>query len=246
MRQVVLDTETTGLDPALGHRIIEIGCVEIDGRRPTGRTFHCYINPQRGVDAGAVEVHGLTNAFLADKPVFADIAQGFLHFIDDAQLIIHNAAFDIGFINHEFSRLPFSERNIADSWNVLDTLQLARDKHPGQRNTLDALCRRYGVDNSKRNLHGALLDARILADVYLAMTGGQVAMTLEVEQVSEVTAQVVQVEMTEFVLPADRPALRVVAADEGSLIAHEAMLDMVERSVRSNSCFWRGRRAVEG
>ncbi|MGB5716746.1 MAG: DNA polymerase III subunit epsilon, partial [Gammaproteobacteria bacterium] len=179
MRQIVLDTETTGLEPADGHRIIEIGCVELNDRRLTGNTYHQYIQPDREIDAGAIEVHGITNEKLADKPRFTDIAAEFLEFIDGAELVIHNAPFDVGFIDHEFRLLEDSPGGVNDHCMVLDTLALARRMHPGQRNSLDALCRRYEIDNSQRELHGALLDAEILADVYLAMTGGQVSLSLD-------------------------------------------------------------------
>ncbi|QXP84708.1 DNA polymerase III subunit epsilon [Methylococcus sp. ANG] len=181
MRQIVLDTETTGLDPKAGHRIIEIGCVELLNRRITQNRFHVYINPEREIDAGAIEVHGLTNEFLASKPVFRSIADDFLNFIGGAELIIHNAAFDVGFLDHELALLGENRGRIADYCGVCDTLAMARKNHPGQRNSLDALCKRYNVDNSRRELHGALLDAEILADVYLAMTGGQIAMLLEAD-----------------------------------------------------------------
>lgn len=177
-RQIVLDTETTGIDPASGHRIIEIGCVELMDRRLTGRNFHEYINPQREVEAEAIAVHGITNEFLLDKPVFAEVAQAFKEFITGAELIIHNAAFDVGFINHEFALLKPSLGRVEDICSVVDTLAMARAKHPGQKNNLDALCKRYGIDNSNRTLHGALLDAEILADVYLTMTGGQTSLQL--------------------------------------------------------------------
>ena len=179
MRSVVLDTETTGMPVTDGHRIIEIGCVELEGRRLTGRHFHVYLQPDREIDEGAIAVHGITNEFVKDKPRFREVADEFYEFIHGAQLIIHNAAFDIGFINNEFALLGQSERaEVSDYCSVLDTLMMARERHPGQRNNLDALCKRYGVDNSGRDLHGALLDAEILADVYLAMTGGQTSLSL--------------------------------------------------------------------
>ncbi|MFO8156177.1 MAG: DNA polymerase III subunit epsilon [Pseudomonadota bacterium] len=177
-RQIVLDTETTGIGPEQGHRIIEVGCLELVGRRRTGRTFHKYLNPERAVDQGAVEVHGLDSDFLADKPLFADIAAEFIEFVRGAELIIHNAPFDVGFIDAELSRLGSEWGRLADHCAVHDTLAQARLLHPGQRNSLDALCGRYGVDNSNRELHGALLDSDILAEVYLAMTGGQKALGL--------------------------------------------------------------------
>lgn len=175
MRQIVLDTETTGIDPALGHRIIEIGCVELVDRQLTGKHFHAYCNPERAVDEGAFRVHGMNQAFLQDKPLFSQIAEPMLAFIDKAELIIHNAPFDLSFLDAELQRLRWPKR-IADYCTVLDTLVLSREKHPGQRNNLDALCKRYEIDNSKRQFHGALLDAEILAAVYLAMTGGQASL----------------------------------------------------------------------
>ncbi len=178
MRQIVLDTETTGLEPSEGHRIIEIGCVEMLSRRVTGNNFQVYINPQREVEQEAMEVHGITNEFLNDKPLFADVVDEFIEFIDGAQLIIHNAPFDVGFINNEFNLLNSGKGAIEDYSTVLDTLAMARKKFPGQKNNLDALCRRYEIDNSRRQLHGALLDSEILADVYLIMTGGQVSLSL--------------------------------------------------------------------
>lgn len=178
MRQVVLDTETTGIGD--GHRIIEIGCVELVNRKLTGRHYHQYINPQRLVDPEAMEVHGITDEFLADKPVYAAIANDFVEFIRGAQLVIHNAPFDVGFMDMEFGLLAgYPKTN--EICTVLDTLVMAREKHPGQRNSLDALCRRYGIDNSHRELHGALLDSEILADVYLFMTGGQTALILDAD-----------------------------------------------------------------
>ena len=231
MRYVVLDTETTGLEPREGHRIIEIGCVEVLGRRLTGRHFHVYINPEREVDEGAVAVHGITDEFLADKPRFREVVDEFFEFIKGAELIIHNAAFDIGFINHEFALLGDRPDlgNVLDHCSVLDTLLMARERHPGQRNSLDALCKRYGVDNSGRELHGALLDAEILADVYLAMTGGQTSLSLAGQggegdggsgpQVSEIRR-----------LPAERPRTRVVRASAAELEQHAARLAAVAKS----------------
>lgn len=178
MRQVVLDTETTGLDPALGHRVIEIGAVEIQNRRITGEVFHVYLNPERDIDPGALEVHGLSLEFLQDKPRFRDIAPDFLRFIAEAELIIHNAPFDVGFLNAELGRLDAGELS-QHCLGVQDTLRLARELHPGQKNNLDALCKRYEIDNSGRALHGALLDAQLLAEVYLAMTRGQETLVME-------------------------------------------------------------------
>lgn len=178
MRLIVLDTETTGLDLALGNRIIEIGCVEIVDRKLTGRHYHQYINPERDSEEGALAVHGLTTEFLADKPVFAQVMEAFLAFLGDAELVIHNAAFDGGFLSHEISQVRGSPFRLAEHFRITDTLLMARERHPGQKNNLDALCKRYGVDNSQRELHGALLDAELLADVYLAMTGGQTTLAL--------------------------------------------------------------------
>ena len=178
MRQIVLDTETTGLEVDQGHRIIEIGCLELVNRRPSGRTWWKYLNPDREIDAGAVQVHGLTNAFLADKPRFHEVAQELREFLEGSELIIHNAPFDLGFLNREFLRCGF-EAPLSECCGVTDTVTMARRLHPGQKANLDALCKRYGVDNSGRDFHGALLDARLLADVYLAMTGGQSRLTLE-------------------------------------------------------------------
>ena len=179
MRQVVLDTETTGLQPEAGDRIVEIGCIELINRRFTERTFQRYLNPERAVDPGAFEVHGITDEFLSEQPLFEDVAADFLEFVADAELIIHNADFDVGFINHELQRSGNPTRNIRECCRILDTLALARRLHPGQRNSLDALAKRYQVDTSQRDLHGALLDAGILAEVYLAMTGGQTSLALE-------------------------------------------------------------------
>lgn len=179
MRQIILDTETTGLEPAEGHRIIEIGCIELLDRRVTNNTYHEYVNPGREVEPGALEIHNISNEFLANKPSFADIVASFLKYIEGAQLVIHNAAFDVMFINNELHLLGDAAADITQRCDVLDTLELARRLHPGQKNSLDALCKRYNVDNSARQFHGALLDAQILADVYLAMTGGQAALLLD-------------------------------------------------------------------
>lgn len=181
MRQVVLDTETTGLEVSKGHRVIEIGCVELMNRRRTNRTFHRYIQPDRDIDPAAEEVHGITRQRLADEPRFPAIADDFIEFISGAELIIHNADFDVGFLNQEFQLAAVKKMKISDCCAVVDTLALARHLHPGQRNNLDALCKRYFVDNTGRDFHGALLDAQLLADVYLAMTGGQGALSLDAE-----------------------------------------------------------------
>jgi len=179
MRQIIVDTETTGLEPTQGHRIIEIGCVEIINRRLTGNHYHQYLQPDRGIDDAAIEVHGITSEFLADKPRFPEIVDDFMNFINGAELVIHNAPFDIGFLNHELRLCGTAWQNIADYCSVVDTLTLARTLHPGQKNSLDALCRRYDIDNSQRTLHGALLDAEILADLYLVITGGQSSLLLD-------------------------------------------------------------------
>ena len=187
MRQIVLDTETTGLSAAQGHRIIEIGCVELVNRRLTGREWHRFINPERDIDEGAERVHGISRESLEDKPLFYEIADEFLEFIRDAELVIHNADFDVGFLDHELTLMQHAKPAIAEHARVLDTLTLARQMHPGQRNSLDALCKRYEVDASKRNVHGALIDADLLARVYLAMTGGQTALSLDEEQAQKAT-----------------------------------------------------------
>jgi len=183
VRQIILDTETTGLEISQDHRIIEIGCVELIDRRITDNHWHHYINPDREIDAGAFEVHGISNESLKDKPRFRDVAQDFIDYIEGAELVIHNAPFDVGFLNHELSKLDGEASSIDSYCTVLDTLVMARQKHPGQKNNLDALCKRYEIDNSQRSLHGALLDARILADVYLIMTGGQTALSLDESQI---------------------------------------------------------------
>jgi DNA polymerase III subunit epsilon len=229
IRQIVLDTETTGLEPEQGHRIIEIGCVEMVDRRLTGNNFHQYLQPDREIDAGAVEVHGITNEFLADKPHFADLAADFLDYVRGAELIIHNAPFDIGFLNKELELMGRDAR-MSDLCAVTDTLVMAKKMHPGQRNSLDALCKRYDIDNSHRELHGALLDAEILADVYLMMTGGQAALTLEVggaESGAERSGDGIRR------LPAGRPALKIVKAGTEELAAHEKILERM-----GEACIW--------
>ena len=224
MRQIVLDTETTGLEPGAGHRIIEIGCVELVNRRPTQNRFHRYINPEREVDRGALEVHGIENDFLATQPKFAEVASELIEFVNGAELVIHNADFDIEFLNHELRRLPGMPQEIRSCCGVLDTLALARRMHPGQRNTLDALAKRYSVDNSKRELHGALLDAQILADVYLAMTGGQVSLSLDSEPARAATVNPVELRLDRHGL-----VLSVVAATPEEVRAHEAMLALMAK-----------------
>lgn len=228
MRSIVLDTETTGMPVTDGHRIIEIGCVEVINRKLTNRHFHVYLQPDREIDEEAIKVHGITNEFLIDKPRFKDIADDFYAFIKDAQLIIHNAVFDIGFINNEFERLGQLDRaDVTTYCQVLDTLQLAKEKHPGQRNNLDALCKRYHIDNSGRDLHGALLDAELLADVYLTMTGGQTNLGLDSNaQTSFNGGNASVIER----LPTDRPKVKVMPATEEELKAHVARLIEIEKA----------------
>ncbi len=235
MRQIVLDTETTGLEAALGHRIIEIGCVELFNRRLTGKHYHQYINPEREVDEGAFRVHGISTQMLADKPKFTDIAADFIAFVGDADLIIHNAAFDIGFINAEFARLSPKPAYMETRSKIIDTLLMARAKHPGQKNNLDALCKRYGVDNSQRNLHGALLDAEILADVYLLMTGGQTALLLGGNQGNKDSGGVAINEIKR--LSTVRKTLPIIMANTEELSAHELKLTSINKSSNGN-CVW--------
>ena len=215
MRQIVLDTETTGLETSLGHRVIEVGCIELVDRRVTGNDWHHYFNPGREVDAGAFEVHGISNDFLSDKPAFGELAEAFHEYLRGAELIIHNAAFDVGFLDYEFNLLPTPLAPLDEICSVLDTLMLARQKHPGQKNNLDALCKRYDIDNSQRSLHGALLDARILADVYLAMTGGQTSLGLDVDASSETSEEVVNAaqRLTSAPLPLWQPAEEDIEAN---------------------------------
>lgn len=216
MRQVVLDTETTGLSWEKGNRVVEIGCIELVERRPTGRTFHRYLNPDREFEPGAQEVTGLTREFLADKPRFAEVVEEFLAFVDGAELVIHNAAFDLGFLDAELARCDARHGRLRERCGVEDSLLMARERFPGQRNSLDALCRRLGVDNSHRQLHGALLDAQLLAEVYLALTSGQGEIGFGGVEPAPVVAQAV-------VLASDRPRPRIVA-EPADLAAHEARL----------------------
>jgi DNA polymerase III subunit epsilon len=234
MRQIVLDTETTGLEPVLGHRIIEIGCVELVNRRPTGRTFHKYLNPEREIDEGAAAVHGISRAELEEKPKFAEVVDELVGFIDGAELVIHNAAFDVAFLDSELAKIQGELRTIAKLCRVLDTLALARSMHPGQRNNLDALCKRYSIDNSRRELHGALLDARILADVYLAMTGGQAALAL-----AESTTAGGAAEGGRTIRALVRPLvpLVVIMASEAEMAAHTAMLAVIAKA-SGGKCLW--------
>ena len=234
MRQIVLDTETTGLEPELNHRVIEIGCVELVNRRATGRTFHRYLNPEREIDDGALAVHGISRTELDGQPRFADIADELLGFLAGAELVIHNAAFDVAFLDAELARMPGERRQMSAICQVLDTLALAREMHPGQRNTLDALCKRYDVDNSARELHGALLDARILADVYLAMTGGQGALALAEHDATSRSIDGVRTARVPLrrVVP-----LVVVMASPEELRAHEAMLVLLTKA-SGGRCLW--------
>jgi len=235
MRQIVLDTETTGLEPKQGHRIIEIGCVELVDRRLTGNNFHQYLQPDREIDEAAVEVHGITTEFLADKPRFEDVVDDFISYVDGAELIIHNAPFDVGFLNAELEKAGKEEVLLERLCTITDTLVMARKKHPGQRNSLDALCRRYEIDNSQRQLHGALLDSEILADVYLVMTGGQGALSfggLSGEDSEQGGAAAIRR------LTAARKPLRVVRANESECQAHELRLDALDKA-SGQPCVWR-------
>ncbi|AOM42712.1 DNA polymerase III subunit epsilon [Xenorhabdus hominickii] len=238
-RQIVLDTETTGMNKLgvhyEGHNIIEIGAVEVINRRLTGRHFHIYIKPERLVDPEAFEVHGISDEFLQDKPKFADIADEFIEFIRGAELIIHNAAFDIGFMDYEFSKLNRNIPPTAEFCTITDSLMLARKLFPGKRNNLDALCDRYHIDNAKRTLHGALLDSEILADVYLAMTGGQTSLAFSMEGEVSGSAQVAEIQQV------SRPqaGLKIVYASDEELIQHESRLDLVEK--KGGSCLWRSK-----
>ena len=228
MRQIILDTETTGLDPNQGHRIIEVAAVEMVNRRITGNHLHRYVNPDREIDAGAMQVHGITNEFLQDKPRFADIAQEFVDFIQGAELIIHNAPFDVGFLNMELRLLDMA---LLPAWcgGVTDTLAMAKALHPGQRNNLDALCRRYGVDNTARTLHGALLDCELLAAVYLALTRGQESLSIGLETRSPQSG-------TGTARTRSRPVL--LQATEADRAAHEALLDAIAKESKG-ACLWR-------
>ncbi|MBI5448608.1 MAG: DNA polymerase III subunit epsilon [Gammaproteobacteria bacterium] len=231
MRQVVLDTETTGLEHSKGHRIIEIGCIELINRQITPRHYHIYINPERPIDPGAQQVHGITAEFLKDKPIFKNIFQIFLEFIDGAELIIHNAAFDVGFINHEFNLINYTERNVNDHCQITDTLALAKRLHPGQRNSLDALCKRYHVDNTHRERHGALLDATLLAHVYLAMTGGQASL-FEEENARSITTKRNETKAA----PIKQVTLPVIYANEEESLAHQQTLERIKKE--NGKCVW--------
>lgn len=226
MRQIVLDTETTGLDPEQGHRIIEIGCVELVNRRITGETYHIYINPQRDIDEGAVAVHGLSAEFLADKPLFADVVDEFLEFVDHTELLIHNAPFDIGFLDTELRLLKKPYARMSARCEITDTLDIARKRHPGQRNSLDALCKRYQIDNSGRTLHGALLDSQLLAEVYLGLTGGQGKLSLGGEE----SASGRKAASKRRKVVRDGLKLRVHEASAEEIQAHEHKLSQIEEA----------------
>lgn len=234
MRQIVLDTETTGIEISQGNRIIEIGCVELIDRKLTGRHYHQYVNPQRESESGALEVHGITSDFLADKPLFHQIVDEFLAFIDGAELVIHNAPFDVGFINYELSLCDRALGSLEQYCSVVDSLVIARQKHPGKRVSLDALCTLYGVDNTQRELHGALLDSEILSDVYLLMTGGQTNLLLTEEDTNDGSTSVSAIRR----LNADRAPLKVVTANADELRSHEVRLDEIDKKSAGN-CLWR-------
>lgn len=228
-RFLVLDTETTGLEPKQGHKIIEIGCVEVIGRRITGERYQQFLNPEREIDEGALNVHGITLAELDDKPTFAQIAEDFLAYIKGATLVIHNAAFDVGFLNHELALLEQPPGMIEDYCVVLDTLKMAREMHPGQRNSLDALCQRYHVDNEHRTLHGALLDSEILADVYLLMTGGQLNLLGEHDLAEEAKHELVQIHE----LDVNRAPIKIVPANEAELAEHQKWMDLLSEKTQT-------------
>lgn len=229
MRQIILDTETTGLEPKQGHRIIEIGCVEVVNRRLTGNNFHYYLNPQRDIDEGAVEVHGLTSEFLSDKPLYESVAEELFEYLKGAEVVIHNAAFDVGFINHEYRLMGSDHADMAAWCDVVDSLHMARKMFPGQRNSLDALCKRFEIDNSQRQLHGALLDAEILADVYLMMTGGQNSLFVE-DSGSDIDDE-------PRLLDANRPRLKVVKPSDDELKHHHSRLAAINEA-SGKQCVW--------
>ncbi len=236
-RQIVLDTETTGLDPNQGHRIIEIGCVELVNRRVTGEHFHHYLNPDREIDAGAMAVHGIKNEFVADKPRFHEVVEAFLAFVQDAELIIHNAAFDVGFLNKELSLWQQNTHKLDHYCQITDTLMLARRKHPGQKNNLDALCKRYQINNQHRDWHGALLDAQLLAEVYLAMTGGQLSLDLTLD-VQDKSASANNSDQAFEHQPIESSGLtfKVIAASQEELDAHQQRLLQLQK--KTGHCLW--------
>jgi len=235
MRQIVLDTETTGLEHKLGHRIVEIAAVEIRNRQLTGNHFHQYLNPERDSDAGALQVHGLTRAFLEDKPRFNEICKSFLDFISDAELIIHNAAFDVGFLNHE---LGLAKQQTLDTYcaGVTDTLKLAKELHPGKRNNLDALCERYKVDNSRRTLHGALLDAELLAEVYLAMTRGQESLLIDLDLSNPVVSP--------SVCDIQSLSLHILPASTAEIELHDQLLAHIDNE-SNHRCIWKKLQSID-
>ena len=233
-RQIILDTETTGMNQSggpvyIGHRIIEIGCVEVVNRKLTGRHFHEYINPGQLIDEEAMQVHGITDEFVADKPRFHEVSKNFIDFIDGAEIVAHNAPFDISFMDHEFSLLNPKGPVTADICSIVDSLDIAKFLHPGQKNNLDALCKRYFIDNSRRTLHGALLDAEILADVYLLMTGGQTKFNLSMDSEGQEQGGIIR-------LSQDRESLKVISANADELLKHEERLDLV---AKAGKCVWR-------
>ncbi|MEK8088530.1 DNA polymerase III subunit epsilon [Thermithiobacillus plumbiphilus] len=234
-RQVVLDTETTGLEVQKGHRIIEIGCVEVLNRRIGERHFHCYLNPEREIDEGAMLVHGISNEMLQDKPRFREIAADFLAFVEGAQLIIHNAAFDMGFLDRELSLM--GEKTLSERCDVIDTLKFARARHPGQKNDLDSLCRRYSVDNSRRDKHGALLDAEILAQVYLTMTGGQVSMLLDADTAQDARGAPSKAQMAARLNDRQVGPLRILQPSPDELAAHASYLQGLDKESKGQ-CVW--------
>ena len=228
-RQIVLDTETTGLEPSQGHRVIEIGCVELINRRLTGNNYHQYLQPDREIDEGALQVHGISNEFLKDKPRFTDVIDDLMSYLKGAELVIHNAPFDVGFLDHELKLAGNGRGAITDHCTVTDTLVMARKMHPGQKNNLDALCKRYDVNNTQRDLHGALLDAEILSEVYLRMTGGQVGLALDSEQTDEQEDGVASPSR----ISSDRAPLRVITASKDELSAHAGFLKKM-----GDACLW--------
>jgi DNA polymerase-3 subunit epsilon len=228
-RQIVLDTETTGLEPSQGHKIIEIGCVEMINRRLTGNNYHQYLQPDREIDEGAQAVHGISNEFLADKPRFSDVVKDFIEYLDGAELIIHNAPFDVGFIDHEFKLAGAEYGRVSSYCSVVDTLVMARKMRPGKKNNLDVLCKEYQVNNAHRELHGALLDAELLAEVYLHMTGGQSALSLESDDATAAGVGEISVKK----LSADRKPIKIIQASNEEILAHQAIIEKMENKVGS-------------
>lgn len=229
MRQIVLDTETTGLEPSQGHRVIEIGCVELMHRKLTGNNYHQYLQPDRESDEGALQVHGITTEFLKDKPRFSDVIEDFLDYLKGAELIIHNAPFDVGFLNNELRLVGEKYGDLSQHCTIIDTLVMARKMRPGQKNNLDALCKHYDVNNTQRELHGALLDAEILSEVYLRMTGGQVGLVLDANQEQAASGDT----PTQKRISKERSALRIIRASDSEIAAHEEILKNM-----GESCLW--------